>query len=95
MEYADEFILEAVGDFKVIKQHNRNYLYQISTGKRLAECVNGDYGSRFGGLIGWLSNISKRSQKRMNVIGETVVSLVRENDSLMELTILIRKVQDG
>lgn len=93
MEYADEVILEAVGDFKVIEQHNRNYLYQVSTGKRLAECVNGDYNTRFGGIVGWLSNVSKRSQKRVNVIGETITSLVEERDVLMELTKLIRKVQ--
>lgn len=76
--------VEDNGHFYVTSWSGRNFLYTYFD-QRIAECVNGDYKERFGGLSGWLRHISKRSEKRLDKVEETLVSLEDEQDELNDL----------
>lgn len=86
--------------FTVIKTNgNRNYLFVGLPpenefdlfGTRVAECVNGDYKERFGGIKGWLKDIKKRENKRIDKIKETIDDLKSE---LSQRSLLISKIND-
>lgn len=72
-------IIERVGPFTITDELGRNYLYDGET--KIAECVNGDYRLRFGGIEGWLEEIKKREDKRINKIGEQIEELEDEEYS--------------
>jgi hypothetical protein len=58
--------------FTVVSWSGRNFLYkgkfiesEWQGENKLAECVNGDYKERFGGLHGWLKHVLKRERKNV------------------------------
>lgn len=58
--------------FTVVNWQGRNFLYKGKFkeqdwlgSSKIAECVNGDYKERFGGLKGWLKHILKREIKNI------------------------------
>lgn len=76
--------VEDNGHFYVTSRSSRNFLYTYFD-QRIAECVNGDYKERFGGLDGWLRHIRKRSEKRLVKVEETISDLEDEQDELNDL----------
>jgi len=80
--------IEQSGPFTITRWQGRNTLYLND--EKLAECVNGDYEERFGGLNGWLKAIVKRSTKRLNKIEEQKQELLDEEASLNDQLALIR-----
>lgn len=56
-------VVSRCGHFFVTDFQGRNFLYSGVKGK-LAECINGDYESRHGGLRGWLRKVQERELTR-------------------------------
>lgn len=82
-EYKQKKMVDVLGDFTVFNQFGRNYLYYKTS--RIAECVNGDYETRFKGISGWIDKIRKRSSKRLSVIDQTISELECEKLYLIGL----------
>lgn len=73
-------IVEQSGPFAVTAWSGRNVLYMEA--QKIAECINGDYQERFGGMDGWLKTIMKRSATRLNKIAEQKQALSVEEAHL-------------
>jgi len=86
-------VVEDNGHFYVTRWQGRNFLYTYFD-QRIAECVNGDYYERFGGLSGWLRHILKRSQKRLDKVEDTIEQLEDEQDYLNDLVHRIGAIVD-
>ncbi|UZV41241.1 hypothetical protein vBVpaMR16F_175 [Vibrio phage vB_VpaM_R16F] len=78
--------------FTVVSWKGRNFLYEgkfiehdWQGNSRIAECVNGDYQQRYGGIKGWLRHTLKRTDKRINKISEQMKGLQNEYDELYDL----------
>jgi len=74
--FDNEDVIETLGHFTVTEEHGRNYLYHERT--RIAQCVNGDYDSRFGGISGWIRHIERRSVNRLSKIDDQLSQLYNE-----------------
>lgn len=86
--------------FTVVKTNrNKNYLYIGSPPQNeydffttsIAECINGDYKERFGGIKGWLKDIKRLENKRIHKIKETILNL---NLELSQRASLISKINE-
>lgn len=75
-----EDMLEAVGPFTVTLMHGRNCNYLYYGENRIAECINGDYVKRFGGIDGWLKHIKKQDSKRVDKINDQIRELTLERN---------------
>jgi len=71
--------------FQVGRWQGREFLF--CDGKQIAQCINGDHDSRFGGVVGWIKHIEKRTTKRMSKINEQRERLDAESRELNALLI--------
>lgn len=79
--------------FTVTAFQGRNYLYRGTPlhGKKIAECVNGDYVERYGSIKKWLEHIIKREQNRIDTIKCAMDDLKNEFDERSKLINAIKE----
>lgn len=76
--------------FYISNRHANNYLYD-GAGNAIATCIGGDYKEKFGDIHGWLKNILKREDTRLQKITDTILQLQTERQRRLQLTEDIHK----
>ena len=73
-------ITNGLANFQVGRWQGREFLFH--NGKKIAQCINGDHDTRFGGITGWLEHIYKRTEKRRAKIASQISELQNEEARL-------------